>query len=175
MSEIFLSHFSRITNPKGPTPREVYETPISLNKNWLTALHFYDISKLKVILFYLLFLREAIWRVLTATGDSPMTAAPLRSGRKKPPKDVTRILGDRPNLQFTQSFINLTISTASLTLVVTNTGQVNEYSLYIWIVFVLLTMLLVRVYFVKPRLCEFYTCIFQTTKLIYVCDANQLF
>nr|CAB3266052.1 SHC-transforming protein 1 [Phallusia mammillata] len=65
--------------------------------------------------------KEAIWRVLAASGISPLP--PAASRRKKPPKDVTRILGDRPNLQFSQAFINLTISTASLTLVVTNTGQ----------------------------------------------------
>ena len=74
--------------------------------------------------------REAIWRVLAATGESLPLAA-MKSGRKKPPKDVARILGDRPNLQFTQSLINLTISTASLTLVVTNTGQVNDSTLVV--------------------------------------------
>ncbi|XP_078490310.1 SHC-transforming protein 1 [Ciona intestinalis] len=67
--------------------------------------------------------KEAIWRVLASTGMSPLPPAANRSGRKKPPKDVTRILGERPNLKFSQSFINLTISTASLTLVVSNTGQ----------------------------------------------------
>ena len=68
--------------------------------------------------------------MLTATGESPLPAAAVRSGRKKPPKDVARILGDRPNLKFTQSLINLTISTASLTLVVTNTGQVKFISFF---------------------------------------------
>ncbi|XP_076804254.1 SHC-transforming protein 1-like [Clavelina lepadiformis] len=62
--------------------------------------------------------KEAIWRVLAAIGG-PSTP---RSG-KKTPKDVARILCEVPNLKFSQAFINLTISTASLTLVVTNTGQ----------------------------------------------------
>lgn len=63
--------------------------------------------------------KEAIWRILTATGRSHQ----IVSCRKKTPKEVARILGERPNLQFSLSLINLTISTASLTLVVTDTGQ----------------------------------------------------
>lgn len=63
--------------------------------------------------------KEAIWRVLAAAGRVHV------SGRnhKKPAKEVAKILGDFPNLQFSQALINLTISTASLTLVVSDTGQ----------------------------------------------------
>ncbi|XP_039266819.1 SHC-transforming protein 1-like [Styela clava] len=63
--------------------------------------------------------KEAIWRILMATRRSHQ----LVSRRKKTPKEVSRILGERPNLQFSLSLINLTISTASLTLVVTDSGQ----------------------------------------------------
>lgn len=63
-----------------------------------------------------------------ATGRSHHVGA----RRKKPPKEVSKILGERPNLQFSLSLINLTISTASLTLVVTDTGQVYVILCYVF-------------------------------------------
>ena len=73
--------------------------------------------------------REAIWRVLAGTGMSPLPPAAVRSSRKKPAKDITKILGDQPNLKFSQCHIRLTISTASLTLVEANQGTVSFFAI----------------------------------------------
>lgn len=65
--------------------------------------------------------KEAIRRVTKAAAIS--TPAASNTDRRKKPKEINRILADQPDLRFSQSYINLTISTASLTLVVSNTGQ----------------------------------------------------
>jgi len=62
---------------------------------------------------------EAIWRVLSETG---VNSAFANSKRKKN-KDIDKILATKPDLRYSKQYINLTISTASLTLVTSDHGD----------------------------------------------------
>ncbi|XP_072038195.1 SHC-transforming protein 1-like isoform X2 [Amphiura filiformis] len=60
--------------------------------------------------------KEAIFRVCDAAG--------FRYNRKKKaPKNIGKILADSPNIQFGAANVNLTISTASITLTIMETGK----------------------------------------------------
>ncbi|XP_066275017.1 SHC-transforming protein 1-like isoform X2 [Branchiostoma lanceolatum] len=62
--------------------------------------------------------REAICRVCESVGIK------LGNRKRKVSKDLTKILGSSPNLQFSNSNINLTITTVALNLLIMETGEV---------------------------------------------------
>ncbi|XP_019621232.1 PREDICTED: SHC-transforming protein 3-like, partial [Branchiostoma belcheri] len=61
--------------------------------------------------------REAICRVCESVGIK------IGNRKRKVSKDLTKILGASPNLQFSNSNINLTITTVALNLLIMDSGE----------------------------------------------------